>query len=296
MDLSGIEVAAVGGRATTTTVGLGPGDAVLSGQVLGPDGPVAGATVHLERLVGDDVGVFDVTTAADGSWSAPPGPPPPAPIDPAAPPTPPTQPTTTQRPLGPTGILGGRYRVRAWRSPDLALTAPTLLFLGGAEKKQLPLQLARYAGLSVTSSVAPSPPVLGQPVNIAVLATTRSVDGNGVVRAVGVPNAALVLAAGAGWTVVRDPGQTDGGGRAVYQLRCRATGQQPLGVSVGGVQTFAIAIAACVPPPPVTTATTAGADTVPDGETTTTTVDVGDSSTTTTRRPTSTTRAGTTTT
>src|SRR5262249_8051564 len=74
--------------ATTSSVPVGPGFATLSGIALGPQGPVGGATVHVDRLVGDAVGSVNVAAQADGVWNLP-------------------------------GILGGRYRVRAWRSPDM---------------------------------------------------------------------------------------------------------------------------------------------------------------------------------
>src|SRR4051812_7852675 len=53
-DLTGVGLAAVAtGRTTTTSIALGPGAAALNGTVVGPDGPVPGAVVHVERLVGD---------------------------------------------------------------------------------------------------------------------------------------------------------------------------------------------------------------------------------------------------
>jgi hypothetical protein len=284
-DLAGAVVEGVAGKTTTTKVVLTPGSASLSGQVLGPDGPVAGASVRVERIVGDAIGTMDVTTAADGTWQAPPPPLLPAPPDPNAPPT---IATTTTRPSTPQGLVGGRYRVRAWRSPDLSLTAPTILFLGAAEQKQLPLQVSRYSGLAVTSSVAPSPPIVGELANLAVLVTTRSVDTNGVVRALGVPAAAVSLAGGAGWQLVRSDSETDGSGTAFVQLRCRQEGPQPLAVNVEGTASFTLTIAACALPPP---STTSSID--PAAETTTT--EVPGSSSTTGRTSSTTTRQSTTT-
>src|SRR3954453_22253116 len=50
-DFSTVALAAVPGR-TTTTIAMGPGSATITGMVLAPEGPVPGATVHVERLVG----------------------------------------------------------------------------------------------------------------------------------------------------------------------------------------------------------------------------------------------------
>src|SRR4051794_13073442 len=87
-DYSSVKLAAVPGR-TTTTVDNSPGQASMAGLVLAPDGAVPGATVHVERLVGDTVLAIDVATNPDGTWR----------LD---------------------NIKGGRYRLRAWRAPDLA--------------------------------------------------------------------------------------------------------------------------------------------------------------------------------
>ncbi|HEV7888020.1 MAG TPA: hypothetical protein VGO92_10710, partial [Acidimicrobiales bacterium] len=118
-DYSGVALKAVPGR-TTTTVALGPGRSTLGGVVTGPEGVVGGATVRAERLVGDGAAAAQVVTAADGTWSI-------------------------------AGVLGGRYRVRAWRPLDLALTKPEVFFLNDGDTKQLALGLSRYSGLAVTS-------------------------------------------------------------------------------------------------------------------------------------------------
>ena len=90
---------AVPGATTSTVPRIGPGAATLNGTVIGPEGPVGGATVEADRLVGDQVAATQTTTAADGSWSI-------------------------------SSILGGRYRIRAWQQPSLAVTTPQILFLG----------------------------------------------------------------------------------------------------------------------------------------------------------------------
>jgi hypothetical protein len=290
-NLADVALQGATGKTTTTKVALMPGQAVLTGQVVGPDGPVPDAVVHIERLVGDAVGSMDVLTGPDGSWRAPPPPAPPPVPDPNAPATPATIATTTTAPAQPPGLLGGRYRVRAWRAPDLSLTAPTLVFIGGAEQKQLPLQLSRYSGLAVTSSIAPNPPIVGEAANLAVLVTTRSVDPNGIVRSLGVPAASVVLAGGSGWQLVRSDPETDGNGKALFQLRCRQEGPNPLSIGVNGSQTFSLNVAACVQPPP---STTLAPDTpgVTDSSTTSTSFS---GSTSSTDRTTSTTRRSTTT-
>jgi len=97
---------------TSSTVALGPGNASITGSVTGPDGAVPGATVRVERIVGTSIGTTDVTTQADGTFAVP-------------------------------TILGGRYRVRAWRAPDLALVKPEIFYLQSSEPRTLALRVDR---------------------------------------------------------------------------------------------------------------------------------------------------------
>ena len=64
------------------------------------------------------------TTAADGSWT-----------------------------IG--AVLGGRYRVRAWQQPSLAVTTPQIFFLGGTESRSLTIQLTSFTGPNVAAAIAP---------------------------------------------------------------------------------------------------------------------------------------------
>src|SRR5437588_2358380 len=140
-DFSSVQLAAVPGR-TTTTVDNSPGQAHIAGFVVAPQGAVPGASVHAERLVGDTVLAIDVATNPDGSFH----------VD---------------------NVKGGRYRLRAWRVPDLAMTTPMIFFLNGNENKAgVNLQVAQYTGTNVTPAIAPNPPIVGDPSNLAVPLTT----------------------------------------------------------------------------------------------------------------------------
>ena len=227
VDYSDDALPRVPGRTTTSTIPVQPGPATLQGVVGGPDGPVPGAAVHIERLVGDAAGVLIVGTGEDGSWAAP-------------------------------GVLGGRYRVRAWRSPDLALTKPEILFLEGSQTRQLRLELGRFAGLHAGAAIAPDPPTVGQPASLVVLVTTRSVDADGVVRATPVVGIRVELFGGGRWQLdSQNVTSTDGAGQARWQLRCRQSGQQPLSVLVGDTDSFPLELPPCSPEPePEPTSTT----------------------------------------
>ena len=252
-DFTGVALPAVAaGRTTTTTVVLGPGTATIKGTVLAPDGtPVPSATVHVERLVGKSSASIDVASAADGTWSA-------------------------------QNVLGGSYRVRAWRAPDIAQTTPAFFFVGATETYPVELKLERHFGTTPQPSVAPNPPMVGQTTNLVLQVSSRAVDAGGIVQGVPLAGATVSVTGGAGWTVGgANPTVLDGTGRAQWELICNGVGVQSLGLVVNGSEQFALALPACAPPP--TTTTTAPAATTVPGATTTPTT--RPATTTTTTRP-----------
>ncbi|HUR50068.1 MAG TPA: carboxypeptidase-like regulatory domain-containing protein [Acidimicrobiales bacterium] len=214
-DLSGVALAGVPGT-TSTTVLLTPGEATLQGVVTGPDGPVPGATVLIERLVEEGVGGATIPTGPDGRWSAP-------------------------------AILGGRYRVRAWRAPDLALTTPHSFFLESKETRDLEVQVQPFSGVVVTSAMAPSPPVIDETVRLVVRSYTRSVDDQGIVRNQPLPSVQLELAGSSQWRVETvNPTFADDTGRGDWLVRCSSLGTHALSVRVGGGGTaFPLELAPC---------------------------------------------------
>jgi len=291
-DFSSVALPVVEGKVPVKKIEISGGDATLAGVINGPEGPVAGAVVRVERLVGDAVTRLDVVSNADGSWRAP---------QPAASPfaTVPTSevtvpgqlptipaitttfpPTSATKPTGPQGILGGRYRVRAWRSPDLALTTPQILFVEAKQNKTLGIQLSRYTGIAASAVTAPDPPVLNGVTNVTAVVTTVSVDGDGIVRAVPLPGATVSLTVGSGWLFSGGgPTSTNGQGRATFQIRCQALGPSPVELTVNSSQTFTLPVRACVAPP----STTSSID--PNGGSPTSLSIPGGSSSTTRGRP-----------
>ena len=199
-DFSSVELARLAGR-TTTTIDNSPGQA----HIVAPQGAVPGATVHAERLVGDAILVLDVATNPDGSFH----------ID---------------------NVKGGRYRIRAWRVPDLALTTPQVFFLNGNENKTgVKLQVTQYTGTNVTPAIAPNPPRVGDPTNLALQVTTVVVDPTGVVRATPVVGAQVDLQGGGSWQLQSPATEfTDASGTAIWRLTCTSAGTQPLSAAVNG--------------------------------------------------------------
>lgn len=219
-DYRGVALAPVEGTTTTTEVEMGPGPAALAGRVDGPDGPVAGATVRLERLVGDASGMLDVTTGDDGTWRA-------------------------------GDVLGGRYRVRAWLAPELAAIEPQILFVAGNETTSVDFVVERFRPTVVDLAVAPDPPVVGTPTNVLVRVASQVVDDTGVVRVSPRPGQAVVLGAGGSWSLLGSEVATTGSaGSVTFTLVCRSPGPQPLMVTLAADEVFPLAPPDCVAPAP----------------------------------------------
>ncbi|MDP8938327.1 MAG: carboxypeptidase-like regulatory domain-containing protein [Actinomycetota bacterium] len=193
-------------RATTsTTIALGPGQATITGTVNGPAGPVDGATVRIERLVGQQVASTEVRSAGGGYTLA--------------------------------SVLGGAYRVRAWKAPDLAQSGTETFFLAADEVKRLDLTLIQY-GSGVIATVDPSPPRVDQQATLTVQLGSGRVDDEGRVSTDPRANVPLTLTVGPG-LALESPAQatTDANGTASWRLRCTAPGPVPVSLTVATVTT-----------------------------------------------------------
>lgn len=218
----------VAGVTTTTAPAIGPGGGSLNGTVTGPGGPVSGATVQIERVVGYAYATARATTAADGTWSF-------------------------------HNILGGDYRVRAWQAPALDMATPQTLFLVVGQPQSVALQLTSYAGQQVQVAINPAAPVIGQPANLVVQVTTPHIDANGVLTSPPVAGTPVTLVNGSDWQVNNgNPRPTDASGLASFQVECTAVGSDPLSAQVGSNPPVSLQMPPCNAPPPTTTTTVAG--------------------------------------
>lgn len=242
IDVTAVDLGRVGG-ATTTTIEITGGKAVLGGTAVGPDGAAVGGVVRVERLVGDAVAQVDVLVEADGRWR----------LD---------------------DVKGGRYRVRGWRSPDLVMKKAETLFLGATERKSLDLKLERVGGVTATADVAPNPPVVGRLTELAVLIAAAAVDDQGTVHGEPVPRAIVELIGRGRWrTDSANPAVAGVDGVATWQVRCLEAGTQPLSVRVDtadGPRELSLELPDCAAPV-ATTTTRSGSTTTAGGSTTTTT-------------------------
>lgn len=207
-------------------VALGPGTATLTGTVTGPLGPVDGATVRVERLVGKAVATADVTTSG-GNWQM-------------------------------SSILGGSYRVRAFKSPDLVQSSVETFFLAANERKVVDFKLTAAGGDRIIAVINPNPPRVDQPATITISVGTGRVDDQGRPALTPRPGVALLLGPGAGMQL-ESPSQafTDGNGSATWRVRCLVEGVSSVSLTVGsGITSVNLPpCAAAGAPPPATTTT-----------------------------------------
>jgi hypothetical protein len=222
VDYTGVVLPGVGGETTSTIDETGT--ARLVGTVTGPRGPVAGATVRIDRLVAGREIRKDVVAGADGRWEL-------------------------------KDVPGGRYRVRAFFAPAYAQTTPEVRFLSDDDEHTFDLKVEDQRRLVVRADVAPDQPVLDGDVNLVVLVVQRTVSPDGIVRSTPLSGSFVELLGLGRWEIRRDDttdtttllGTTtttvdDGGstsstflseaGRARFELRCVAGGEPGLTLRV----------------------------------------------------------------
>ena len=215
-------------RTNTTAVSteMGPGTARIVGTVNGPEGPVTGATVKVERFVGAAVATVQVASQA-GAWS----------VD---------------------SILGGSYKVTIFRPPDLAQNVADVFFLGADETKSLTTTLVRLGTNSVTASIEPNPPLVGLPAILTVRFGNGTVDANGQSTFLPRPGVRVQLSLAAGGMANESSPLlvSDGTGAVAWQVRCLAPGQFPASLIMGNTSSALVLPPCTAAPPPAAPATT----------------------------------------
>jgi len=250
-----LEPIAVTGKATSTTRPLGGGKASVFGRVVDTEGaPVPGALVRATYY--GDVNkpeVIEALSLDDGTYR----------FD---------------------QVLGGRWRIRAWKAPELATLEDNTFFLGYTEQRQLDLKVKAATDYVVTSSMAPNPPFIEAPVELAVLVMSQSVDDEGVVHRSPVGGAAVTLNILGKWSLAGDATQaTDYNGRAAWTMTCTEVGSQQVTANVGG-RDWPLNVPPCHDPMETTTTTTT-TTTLPPGASTTSSTKPKSSTTTSSTRP-----------
>lgn len=228
-DTTHIDLAGVApGPPVAFPVTIRGGDASLSGTLTGPDGPVARGRVRLERFVGETSAELEVVTDAQGRWSA-------------------------------KGILGGRYRVRGWRRPDVAMNSSYLLFLGAEEDGHVDLTAAAQGGVDVQAALVSTTPTIDRATTVTALVTRHAVDADGIVQGVPLTGTVATITAGAGWDLPTPEVTVDDAGGAQFAVTCQVAHPADLLVTAGeGVAR--LTVPACAPPVDPSPTTTSPTD------------------------------------
>jgi hypothetical protein len=200
------------------------GDATLRGVVDGPDGPVGGATVRIERWVGGQSGSITVNAGGDGHFSA-------------------------------VKLLGGRYRVRAWLQPNLAATESQVTFLANDGSADVTVDVNKFEGLQLQAGLDVSVINVDDTARVRGLFTRAGVDDNGIVVGQPVPAAKIQLTSPQGLSVVGDnPATTSDAGLAIWTVKCDKEGSYTVTLTTDGASTT-YSLPTCGPKPTPTTTT-----------------------------------------
>lgn len=232
-DFSGTSIPRAVGTSVTTQVKLTPGGAALSGRVLDATGaPVPSANIRIERFVDNQSAGVDLLSTQEGAYSL-------------------------------KNLIGGLYRLRAYKPPSSTMATGQLVFLSANESRTVDLSLAEYSGgMAVNAALAPDPPILGGQVNLVVAVTTRGVDSSGVARSLPEAGLEVVLSSGAGKSIDSfNPQTTDSTGTARWTLTCTSLDDQELAVTLPDGSETQLNLAPCRLPPPTTTTTEASIST-----------------------------------
>ena len=238
VDLSKNSLVPVAAGIPTTSIGFGPGSASISGIVRGPDGPVPGAIVEIERLLDGQSLTVQVVADARGRYSL-------------------------QK------ALLGRIRIRAWRAPDLALVTEKALFTKGAQT--LDILMDSYKHSDLQWAVAPSPLVVGRAATVIVQLSERLVNelGRVVVQPVTGVGVSL-LQQGVVQVASLEERISDEKGRVSFRLACNEPGPSTIiaRLAIGGEASLDLPACVIVTIPP----TTIPAETIPGDTVASTTV------------------------
>ena len=224
-DYSLVALPAIDGQ-TTTTAPMEKGRATLRGIVQGPDGPVPGAIISAERLVGDAIQRLQGRAGPDGTFAI-------------------------------EQVPGGRYRVRAFLPPSLVMGDPEVFYQPDGEVREMRLRLEPFTGVVVRDGTSPSAPMVGEGVNLAVRVSQAQVGDDGIAREVPVPGVQIrVSVSGLRLLDDRPVATTGSDGAAVFHFRCERVGAVTGTVTVAGVEeTFPLDVPGCGPRATTTTTT-----------------------------------------
>lgn len=176
------------------TVAMGGGTASLRGTVVGPDGPVAGATVEIQRHTEAGIGSRLLTTSEEGEWSV-------------------------------RGMPGGRYRVRAWLPALLTMGGSEVRFVEAGEVADFTFSLWGIDPSPGLELVDAGPIYEGSTGEVAVVASRRSIDADGFIVTTPLPGVGIDVEVTPDVVLLSSSSGTAGvDGAARFTIGCPAPG------------------------------------------------------------------------
>lgn len=201
------------------TVAIRGGRSSLYGDVTGPEGPLPGATVVVERHTTGGKAVERLYADEFGHWEL-------------------------------AGILGGRYRVRAFVPNEFRSVSSGVTLLAAGASMDMSMSLSAFAPATDLSLVGGVTSYPGGVQTLAVVVSVTRVADEGRVLTVPVASTPVVVSvAGTSQLITSSSVLTDSGGAARYSIRC----DRPGGVTVTATSeliTRSFAIPDCIPEPP----------------------------------------------
>lgn len=198
-DLRGAPVPVVSAaREPVLAVQMAGGAAGLGGTVVGPDGPVSGAVVNIERHTSAGSAQLQVLTGEDGTWTA-------------------------------DNLAGGRFRVRAYLPNLLTDLEPQVFFLRADEQRPVSSRLVGPADQLVVNLHSSGPHYLTMVSTNAVTVGRELVDGEGRLVLSPVPGHGVALTVtGAAGFIASPTGFTDASGALRFSVLCPVLGTSEL--------------------------------------------------------------------
>lgn len=206
------------------------GDVTITGRVT-VDGRGAGARVRLERFVGDRYGVLDVDANGDGGFKV-------------------------------EHALGGRYRIRAWDSPELSAIPSVTTFIPAKGDVTVEVPMRRFEGPRIQVALDTAVPAVGSPATLKALLTEQQVDGEGYLSGEGIGDGTLTLTVDSSALRIgsENPTTTSSDGSASWTVTCRAEGSHDVTVEYEDVAVV-VTLPYCLPASEAPTTSTSSSST-----------------------------------
>jgi hypothetical protein len=170
------------------------GQATVDGTVNGPSGPVAGATVRIERWVGSASGAIMVSTDGAGHFQA-------------------------------GGLLGGHYKVRAWLQPSLSTFDAATGFVANNGHLTVTVTMQQHNSFTVQVAATTGVATVGQAFTVEALVTQEQVNADGIVVDGPVNGEQVSLSSDPSVKITgANPGSTGADGLASWTVTCTKAG------------------------------------------------------------------------